>query len=41
VWLTGADGGSGASQEIATWVEATFPSQTVDGVTVYDLTAGR
>jgi 4-amino-4-deoxy-L-arabinose transferase-like glycosyltransferase len=32
-------GGSNASSEIAAWVEATFTAQTVDGVTVYDLTA--
>ncbi|HRD64244.1 MAG TPA: glycosyl transferase, partial [Nocardioides sp.] len=32
-------GGSNASSEIATWVEANFTAQTVDGVTLYDLTA--
>ncbi|MGW3791557.1 ArnT family glycosyltransferase [Micromonospora arida] len=35
-----ANGGSSASQEIAAWVAETFPAQTVDGVTVYDLSAG-
>jgi hypothetical protein len=33
-----SDGGSRSSQQIASWVAATFPSQTVDGVTLYDLT---
>jgi hypothetical protein len=33
-----SDGGSNTSQAIAAWVEATFASQTVDGVTLYDLT---
>ncbi|WP_417219651.1 ArnT family glycosyltransferase [Arthrobacter sp.] len=32
-----ANGGSSASSEISAWVEANFDSQTVDGVTVYDL----
>ncbi|MEU8300598.1 glycosyltransferase family 39 protein [Micromonospora sp. NPDC048909] len=32
-----ANGGSSASGEIASWVAASFPAQTVDGVTVYDL----
>jgi hypothetical protein len=32
-----ADSGSSASAEIAAWVAQTFPSTTVDGVTVYDL----
>ncbi len=31
-------GGSNAAQEIAEWVEENFESQTVGGVTVYDLT---
>jgi hypothetical protein len=31
-------GGSGASSAIASWVEDTFASTTVDGVTLYDLT---
>lgn len=34
-----ANGGSSASQEISTWVQETFTAQTVDGVTVYDLSA--
>jgi hypothetical protein len=33
-----SDGGSSTSQEIASWVTANFPSKTVDGVTLYDLT---
>lgn len=36
-----ANGGSSASQEIATWVADNFSAQTVDGVTVYDLSSGR
>ena len=36
-----ANGGSSASQEIAAWVAENFTAQTVDGVTVYDLTSGR
>ncbi|MFE3197559.1 ArnT family glycosyltransferase [Embleya sp. NPDC059237] len=32
-------GGSNTAQEIATWVERTFTATTVDGVTLYDLTA--
>ncbi|GAA0794862.1 ArnT family glycosyltransferase [Spirilliplanes yamanashiensis] len=35
----GASGGSSAAAQIAAWVSATFTPQTVDGVTVYDLTA--
>ncbi|MCX5064648.1 glycosyltransferase family 39 protein [Micromonospora lupini] len=35
-----ANGGSSASQEISAWVTETFPAQTVDGVTVYDLSTG-
>ncbi len=31
--------GGGTSSDIATWVEETFAAQTVDGITVYDLTA--
>jgi 4-amino-4-deoxy-L-arabinose transferase-like glycosyltransferase len=31
-------GGSRASSEIAAWVSENFTAQTVDGVTVYDLT---
>jgi hypothetical protein len=33
------NGGSSSSSDIATWVAQTFPAQTVDGATVYDLTA--
>ncbi|MFC8616404.1 glycosyltransferase family 39 protein [Micromonospora purpureochromogenes] len=45
-WFVGgggfrANGGSSASQEIAAWVADTFESQTVDGVTVYDLSSGQ
>ncbi|PZF98095.1 ArnT family glycosyltransferase [Micromonospora deserti] len=36
-----ANGGSNASAEIAAWVAETFPAQTVDGVTVYDLSSGQ
>ncbi|WP_410809473.1 glycosyltransferase family 39 protein [Micromonospora sp. 067-2] len=36
-----ANGGSSASQEISAWVAETFPAQTVDGVTVYDLSSGK
>ncbi|WP_406044336.1 glycosyltransferase family 39 protein [Micromonospora sp. NBC_00898] len=36
-----ANGGSSASQEIASWVAENFTAKTVDGVTVYDLTSGR
>ncbi|WP_414891772.1 glycosyltransferase family 39 protein [Rhodococcus sp. Leaf258] len=32
-------GASGTSAEISEWVTATFTAQTVDGVTLYDLTA--
>jgi 4-amino-4-deoxy-L-arabinose transferase-like glycosyltransferase len=32
-------GGSNDSSQISEWVTATFTSQTVDSVTVYDLTA--
>ncbi|MFK4247086.1 ArnT family glycosyltransferase [Micromonospora chokoriensis] len=35
-----ANGGSSSSQEIAAWVAETFTAQTVDGVTVYDLSTG-
>ncbi|RQX20559.1 glycosyl transferase, partial [Micromonospora ureilytica] len=35
-----ANGGSSASQEIAAWVAETFTAQTVDGVTLYDLSTG-
>ncbi|UAJ80345.1 glycosyltransferase family 39 protein [Leifsonia sp. ZF2019] len=33
-----SNGGSSASSEIAGWVEQNYTAQTVDGVTVYDLT---
>jgi 4-amino-4-deoxy-L-arabinose transferase-like glycosyltransferase len=33
-----ASGGSRVSSEISAWVTATFTSQTLDGVTLYDLT---
>ena len=36
---TGGGGGAGSSSEISTWVAATFTATTVDGVTLYDLTA--
>ncbi|WP_139981568.1 ArnT family glycosyltransferase [Nocardioides litoris] len=35
----GFGGGPGGDGEIATWVAATYPAQTVDGVTLYDLSA--
>ena len=38
--LMPAETGSDASQRIAEWVEDTFTPTTVDGVDVYDLTAG-
>ncbi|MFI6329964.1 ArnT family glycosyltransferase [Micromonospora chersina] len=36
-----ANGGSNASAEIAGWVAENFTAQTVDGVTVYDLSSGE
>jgi 4-amino-4-deoxy-L-arabinose transferase-like glycosyltransferase len=36
----GANGGSSDAQEISAWVEQNFTAQTVDGVTVYDLSGG-
>lgn len=36
-----ANGGSNASAEIAAWVAENFTAQTVDGVTVYDLSSGE
>jgi hypothetical protein len=36
----GGAGGSGDASEITSWVEAHFTSQTLGGVTVYDLTTG-
>jgi 4-amino-4-deoxy-L-arabinose transferase-like glycosyltransferase len=35
----GGMGGSQAAQEIASWVAANYPTTTIGGVTVYDLTA--
>jgi hypothetical protein len=35
-----SDGGSDAASEISAWVAANFPSTTVDGVTLYDLSSG-
>ncbi len=35
----GGNGGSSATSEISSWVSSNFTPQTVDGVTVYDLTA--
>ncbi|MGA5301147.1 glycosyltransferase family 39 protein [Nucisporomicrobium flavum] len=37
----GGTGGSNAGSQIASWVAETFPPQTVDGVTIYDLTATK
>jgi 4-amino-4-deoxy-L-arabinose transferase-like glycosyltransferase len=37
----GRGGGSGTSSAISAWVEQTFTTKTVGGVTVYDLTAPR
>ncbi|MGZ4626752.1 MAG: mannosyltransferase YkcB-related protein, partial [Kineosporiaceae bacterium] len=34
----GPGGGSGAASQITSWIESTFSSTTVGGVTVYDLT---
>jgi hypothetical protein len=31
--------GTSTAAEITAWVEATFPSSTIDGTTLYDLTA--
>jgi 4-amino-4-deoxy-L-arabinose transferase-like glycosyltransferase len=36
----GPGGSTGSGSEIATWVAANFTAQTVDGVTVYDLSDG-
>jgi hypothetical protein len=35
----GPGGGSSTSAAITTWVQSTFTATSVDGVTVYDLTA--
>jgi 4-amino-4-deoxy-L-arabinose transferase-like glycosyltransferase len=37
----GPGGSSGTSSELARWVESNFTAQTVDGVTVYDLSTAR
>jgi 4-amino-4-deoxy-L-arabinose transferase-like glycosyltransferase len=37
--MGGSNGGSDVSSQIQQWVEANFTAKTVDGVTVYDLTA--
>lgn len=34
-------GGSQATSEIAQWVEENFTSQSIDGVTLYDLTQSQ
>lgn len=39
-WASGPQTGSRASAEIADWVKDTFTAQTVDGVTLYDLSNG-
>jgi hypothetical protein len=46
-WFIGGGGGFGQNlggseepQTIAQWVAASFPSTTIDGVTLYDLSAG-
>ncbi len=36
-----ANGGSSSSREISSWVTENFTSKTVDGVTLYDLTAPK
>ncbi len=36
-----ANGGSNSAAQIAEWVAATYTAQTVDGVTIYDLTAAK
>jgi 4-amino-4-deoxy-L-arabinose transferase-like glycosyltransferase len=36
----GAGGSSGTSSQISAWVTSTFSAQTIDGVTVYDLSTG-
>jgi 4-amino-4-deoxy-L-arabinose transferase-like glycosyltransferase len=37
--MGGGGGGSGTSSQITSWVESTFTSTTVGGVTLYDLTS--
>jgi 4-amino-4-deoxy-L-arabinose transferase-like glycosyltransferase len=39
IGTSGGAGGTGTSDAIASWVEGTYPSRTVGGVTLYDLTA--
>ncbi len=39
--LGGQNGGSDSAQEIATWVSENYTAKTVDGTTVYDLTASK
>jgi hypothetical protein len=36
----GPGSSDGTSSQISSWVEETFTAQTVDGVTVYDLSSG-
>jgi hypothetical protein len=36
----GPNAGGSTSSDIATWVSENFEAQTVDGVTVYDLSGG-
>ena len=36
----GGPGGSASTSEIETWVAATYPARSVDGVTLYDLSGG-
>ena len=36
----GAQGGSNDAAQISRWVTGSFPSRTIGGVAVYDLTAG-
>jgi len=37
--MGGGRGGEGTASQISEWVEANFTSTTVDGITIYDLTA--
>ena len=37
----GAGGGSSSSSAISAWVQQNYTAQTVDGITIYDLTAAR
>jgi 4-amino-4-deoxy-L-arabinose transferase-like glycosyltransferase len=37
----GAAGGSGSSSQISSWVQQNYTAQTVNGITIYDLTAAR